>query len=57
MNEVKNTSYTAPTLDVLTLSVNDILLASGEVTPRGELDTLDPTSVLYINKTWTDVFD
>lgn len=54
---MKNTSYTAPTLDVLTLSVNDILLASGEVTPRGELDTLDSTSVLYINRTWTDVFD
>lgn len=57
MNKVKHTVYTAPTLDVLSLATNDILLASGEVTPRGELDTLDSTSVLYLNRTWTDVFD
>lgn len=48
---MKRTVYTAPTLNVLSLATNDILLASGE------LDTLDSTSVLYINRTWTDVFD
>lgn len=54
---MKRTVYTAPTLNVLSLATNDILLASGEVTPRGELDTLDSTSVLYLNRTWTDVFN
>lgn len=57
---MKKTAYTAPTLEKVELSANDVLLASGGVTPgfeaRGTLDTFDVTSEQYQRKTWADFF-
>ncbi len=55
-------TYTKPTLQIVELAANDILLASGEVNPgeyeaRGALNTFDINSSQYQNRRWTNIFE
>ena len=54
---MKQTLYTAPTLEKVILAANDILLASGEEpTEHGVLDNFDTASKQYQKKSWEDFF-
>lgn len=55
-------TYTKPTLQMVELAANDILLASGEVNPgehevRGALNDFDIHSSQYQNRSWTNIFE
>ena len=55
-------TYTKPTLQMVELAANDILLASGEVNPgeyevRGALNYFDIHSSQYQNRSWTNIFE
>ncbi len=57
---MKQTLYTAPTLEKVILAANDILLTSGEEEPgeyevRGKLNDFD-TASQYQNRSWKDFF-
>lgn len=56
---MKQTLYTAPTLEKVTLAASDILLTSGEEPGeyeiRGALHELD-TASQYQNRSWKDFF-
>ncbi len=56
---MKQTLYTAPTLEKVTLAASDILLTSGEepgeYEVRGGLNDFD-TASQYQNRSWKDFF-
>ena len=58
---MKQTLYTAPTLEKVTLAANDILLTSGEgpgeYEVRGALNYFDIHSSQYQNRSWTNIFE
>ena len=58
---MKQTIYTAPTLEKVTLAANDILLTSGEEPGeyeiRGALNDFDMDTAQYQNRSWKDIFD
>lgn len=57
---MKQTLYTAPTLEKVILAANDILLTSGENPGEyevcGGLDNFDTASKQYQKKSWEDFF-
>ncbi len=57
---MKQTIYTAPTLEKVTLAANDILLTSGEEPGeyeiRGALNDFDMDTAQYQNRSWKDIF-
>lgn len=57
---MKQTLYTAPTLEKVTLAANDILLTSGEEPGeyeiRGALNDFDMDTAQYQNRSWKDIF-
>ena len=60
VNGMKQTIYTAPTLEKVTLAANDILLTSGEEPGeyeiRGALNDFDMDTAQYQNRSWKDIF-
>lgn len=57
---MKQTIYTAPTLEKVTLAASDILLTSGEEPGeyeiRGALNDFDMDTAQYQNRSWKDIF-
>ena len=57
---MKQTLYTAPTLEKVTLAASDILLTSGEEPDeyevRGKLNDFDTASAQYQKKSWEEFF-
>ena len=57
---MKQTLYTAPTLEKVTLAANDILLTSGEgpgeYEIRGALNDFDMDTAQYQTRSWNDSF-
>ena len=58
---MKTRKYEQPTLELVSLAANDILLTSGTPLPgeyeaRGELDTFDTASAQYQKKSWEEFF-
>ena len=57
---MKQTLYTAPTLEKVTLAASDILLTSGEEPGeyeiRGALNDFDTASAQYQKKCWEEFF-